>query len=378
MNGARLKKFVGDKNNGMKQICLFLILTIFLISCERKVESDNTLNKSVQLDRELAEKLVELPLACVLTEYPNRLGQTLGAEDDLATPKQLRPAFYGCFDWHSAVHGHWSLVKLLRLYHDLEKTDQIKEVLVQHLSSENIQTELEFFKTEHNRNFERTYGWTWLLKLSQELKLWEDPLGLELAQNLEPLTQHIEKSYLTFLPKLQYPIRTGDHPNTAFGLSFAHDYAVFAENDSLKLMIEKRAKDFYLSDKGCPMEWEPSGYDFLSPCLEEVGLMIRVLPEEDFDRWLGNFMPDILNPNFSLEPGRVGDRADGTLVHLDGLNFSRAWNLYLLAERYPEKDHLQKLAEEHINYSLDQISDENYEGTHWLGTFALKALEDAN
>lgn len=362
-----------------KHFATISIILLALYACQSEQENPvKNETEEVSLDQELARKLVELPLSCVQSEYPNRLGQTIGSGADLATPKQLRPAFYGCFDWHSAVHGHWSLVKLLRLYPDLEKATEIKKVLTQHLSPQNVQTELEFFKTKHNKNFERTYGWAWLLKLSQELKQWEDPLGEELAKNLEPLTQHIENSYQNFLPKLQYPIRTGDHPNTAFGLSFAYDYAVFASNDSLRLIIEKRAKDFYLNDKGCPMEWEPSGYDFLSPCLEEIGLMIRVLSEEEFDPWLTRFMPEIQNQNFSLHPGKVGDRADGTLVHLDGLNFSRAWNLYLLAERYPEKSHLRDLANAHILYSLDQISDENYEGTHWLGTFALKALEDAN
>ncbi len=358
----------------MSRIARFLYLSLILTSCMKESQTEY---EPIAFDREQANRLAKLPLGCIQTEFPNKLGQTLGSAADLATPKELRPAFYGCFDWHSAVHGHWSLVKLLRLYPYLENAEEIRSKLRENITKKHVETELAFFLGEHNKSFERTYGWTWLLKLSQELQQWEDPLGKELADNLEPLTQHIAQSYIKFLPKLQYPIRTGDHPNTAFGLSFAYDYAVFSGNDSLKTSIENRARDFYMKDKGCPIDWEPSGYDFLSPCLEEIGLMIRILPPEEFESWLQNFMPQLLSDTFNLEPGRVGDRADGTLVHLDGLNFSRAWNLYLLANRFPEKKHLRKLADDHIRYSLGEISDENYEGTHWLGTFALQALDSS-
>ncbi len=358
------------------RVYLGIILSVLFSCTTKKQENLEKEIVKIQISSDLANHLAELPLGCIQVEYPNKLGQTLGSDADLLSPRKLRPAFYGCFDWHSSVHGHWSLVRLLNNFPELDKKEEIIRKLKDNITEENIKTELAFFNDKNNKIFERTYGWAWLLKLQMELESWDHPDADKLAQNLKPLSDHLIIAYLKFLPKLQYPIRTGDHPNTAFGLSFAYDYAQFAKNDTLKNLIADRAKDFYKNDSGCPVGWEPSGYDFLSPCLEEIGLMQRVLPEPEFKDWLNDFLPEILNDNFKLEPGKVGDRADGTLVHLDGLNFSRAWNLYRLAKVYPEKMHLLRIANEHISYSLSGISDENYEGTHWLGTFALSALTD--
>lgn len=332
----------------------------------------------VTLGIEEANDLVELPLNCIDTEYPNKLGQTLESKEAIGEPHELHPAFYGCFDWHSSVHAHWSLVNLLKQFPKIEKKEAIREALKNSLSQENIQGEVAYFNRAESDSYERTYGWAWLLKLAEELRTWEDPLGQELAGNLQPLTDLIVKRYMEFLPKLNYPIRVGEHTNTAFGLSFAYDYAKATENEEFKEAIAKRAQDFYLKDDNCPIGWEPSGYDFLSPCLSEVDIMRRVLPKNAFSMWVDDFMPQLKNEDFTMEVGEVSDRSDGKLVHLDGLNFSRAWVFYGLANQYPEQyGHLKNVAEEHIGYSFPNVVGDSYEGGHWLGTFAIYALQEA-
>lgn len=327
-----------------------------------------------KLDLKGANALVELPLFCMNIEYPNRLSQTLGSVEDLKAPNQLHPAFYGCFDWHSSVHGHWSLVSLLRQFPDMNKAEEIKVRLLKNISKENIAIEIEYFKGEHNKSFERTYGWAWLLKLAEELHTWDAPIARELETNLQPLTDLIIEKYITFLPKLNYPLRVGTHSNTAFGLSFAYDYAETTNNEALKNAIETRAKFFFLNDTDCPMRWEPNGNDFLSPCLEEAALMKRLLPKEAFKTWLDAFLPQLKNKDYTLEVGIVSDRTDGLLVHLDGVNFSRAWNLNKIAEGLPEYTHLKFIANHHINYSLKSIFGDGYQGGHWLATFVIYAL----
>jgi hypothetical protein len=309
-------------------------------------------------------------------EYPNKPGQTLGSEEDLGEPHELHPAFYGCFDWHSAVHGHWSLVRLLKTYPDLEKADTIKEKLQENITKKHIQEEVEYFKREHSDAFERTYGWAWLLKLAEELHTWDNSLARKLENNLKPLTDLIVKRFIEYLPKLNYPIRVGEHSNTAFGMAFAWDYAKTVNHKKLKNLIESRAKDFYLNDKDCPFEWEPSGHDFLSPCLDEIYLMRRVLKQKEFEKWMKQFAPQLKSSSFTMEVGKVSDRTDGKLVHLDGLNFSRAWVFYGLAEQYPKYQHLTETANKHVKYSLPNLVGDSYEGGHWLGSFAIYALTE--
>lgn len=335
--------------------------------------------KPVQLSLEQANRLAQLPLDCMNVEYPNKLNQTLASAEELGEPKELHPAFYGCFDWHSSVHGHWALVSLLKRFPNLDKAEEIREKLKASLSAENIQGEIEYFSNSEEGSYERTYGWAWLLKLSQELHSWEDPLARELEENLQPLTDLLAEKFQEFLPKLNYPIRVGEHTNTGFALALAYDYALAAEKQDLKLMIEKRAKDFYLNDDNCPLAWEPSGFDFLSPCFSEIDIMRRVLPENAFQLWMMDFMPQLKNEDFDLELAEVSDRTDGKLVHLDGLNFSRAWVLYGLANQYPEQyGHLKPLANEHLSYSLPNLVGDTYEGGHWLGSFALYALQESS
>lgn len=334
---------------------------------------------AVELSLEQANKLAQLPLNCIQVQYPNKLNQTLAGAEEIAEPKVLHPAFYGCFDWHSSVHGHWTLVSLLRQFPELKKAEEIRKKLQESLSEENIQAEVDYFSNEQESSFERTYGWAWLLKLAAELKAWDDPLARELERNLQPLTTLIEKKFMEFLPKLNYPIRVGEHTNTAFALALAYDYAEVAQNEKLKMLIEKRAKDFYLNDDDCPLSWEPGGFDFLSPCFSEIDIMRRVLPESAFKLWMQDFMPQLKKKDFELEVAEVSDRTDGKLVHLDGLNFSRAWVLYGLAEKYPKQyGHLKEVADEHFAYSFPNLVGDSYEGGHWLGSFALYALQESN
>lgn len=357
-----------------------LLLAIILISCQNKPNkpiSKKAILKPFHLSLKQANHLAVLPIKCVDNEYPNKLNQTIGSAEDLKPPKTLHPAFYGCFDWHSAVHGHWSMVKLLKEFPDLEKAQVLKNKLKANLTKENILAEVAYFKGKHNGSYERTYGWAWLLKLAEELHTWDNPFARELENNLQPLTAVIVDKFLTFLPKLNYPIRVGEHPNTAFGLSFAYDYALTVGDAKLKGAIEKRARDFYVNDKKGPLSWEPNGFDFLSPCLEEVDLMRKVLPKTEFKPWLKGFLPQITKPDFTMEVGKVSDRSDGKLVHLDGLNFSRAWCLYGLANQYPEYGYLSDLATKHLANSLPNVVGDNYEGGHWLGSFAIYALNQA-
>jgi hypothetical protein len=352
-----------------------LILLIWCFSAwSFQAQSDLTLTK------EQAYKLSLLPMKCLQNEYPNKLGQVLNNEEELKSPDELHPVFYGCFDWHSSVHGHWLLVAMLKEYGEqLPNADSIRVKLEEQFTTEKISREIAFFKTKYNDSFERTYGWAWLLKLQLELDSWDDPQSQEWATALRPLSEMIVEKYMIYLPKLVYPIRTGEHINTAFGLTFAYDYAMGSNNQAFVELISKRAKEFYLNDQNYPIHIEPSGYDFLSPALEEADLMRRVLEPLEFQKWLNRFLPQLRKKNFTLIPGKVSDRTDGKLVHLDGLNFSRSWCLYGIAKTSIKRyAHLQKIAEQHIRHSLPSIVDGDYMGEHWLASFAVFALLNVN
>ncbi len=367
-----------------KGFCL-LLLIISSIGCESnssasdaKVKTAAIERKTPVLDLEKANQLIELPLHCVGIEYPNKLNQTINGNEDLQSPTALHPIFYGCFDWHSAVHGYWSMIVLAKEFPDLNRRDEVMNILSQTITKENVAAELAYFEDPTNKSYERTYGWAWLLKMAEALHTWEDPVAKELSANLKPLTDLIVVRYKEFLPKLVYPIRSGEHPNTAFGLAFAYDYAKTTGEAELMALISQRAQDFYSNDASCPIGWEPSGFDFLSPCLEEIDIMRRVLPVSEFKNWLHKFLPQLKEANFKMPVGEVKDRSDGKLVHLDGVNFSRAWVLYGIANQYPDYDHLIDVANEHISHSYSNMIDDNYEGGHWLGSFAIYALQQSN
>lgn len=358
----------------MKYTLLFLAL--ITLSCNNKNQNTKTeqIAKPINIDAKKADYLYTFAYTCIDQEYPNKLGQVLGDSTYLKTPKELHPTFYGCFDWHSAVHGHWTLVNILNTYPDFKEKDEIIRKLQATISKENILKEIEYFDDVHNKTFERTYGWAWLLKLAKSLKESNIPELKALDKNLEPLTQLIENKCIEFFKKLNYPIRVGEHPNTAFGMSFALDYAKNYSPELAKV-IKERAKVFYLNDKGCPINWEPGGFDFLSPCLEEATLMLKVLPKEEYIIWLDQFLPSFREqPSQYISPVEVVDKTDGKMAHLDGLNFSRTWCLYEIGKQL-NNNKMITLANQHFNDSYTKMDTGEYAGAHWLASFALHALK---
>lgn len=341
-----------------------------------KNKEDAKVEEVIELDIENAKKLAKLPMDCIQVEYPNKLDHVISSEADLESPKKLHPTFYGCFDWHSSVHGHWSLVRLLKEFPEMEEADEIKEKLLENISKVNIEKEVHYFKANVHRSSERTYGWAWSLKLAEEIHNWDDPIAKTLEANLQPLTNLMVKNFEDFLPKLTKPVRVGEHQNTAFALNMIYDYAETLENKDLKNLVEFWSKSYYLHDKKCPIDYEPGGFDFLSPCLEEVALMERVMSEKKFRSWLKDFLPQLLDKDFDMKVGKVSDREDGKLVHLDGVNFSRARVFYDLSNKYDDLKHLKALGDKHFNYSFNNILEgDSYMGSHWLGTFALYAMD---
>lgn len=321
-------------------------------------------------DAEIARRLAALALGYVQREFPYQPAHVIRNAEDLHRPRALHPAFYGCFDWHSAVHGHWLLAHVLRRFPQLSEAAAIRAVLAAHLSPANIEGEARYL--EDNRQFERPYGWAWLLKLAQALLEWNDPQARRWSTHLQPLARTIEKLYEQWLPRQTYPIRSGVHTNTAFGIAFALDYARAAQRSRFEAILVQRSKDYFARDRDYPAAWEPGGNDFLSPCLAEADLMRRVLPAKNFRRWFDAFLPAI--PRSLLEPAQVSDRSDGQLVHLDGLNLSRAWCYSALAAAMPDNRTLKAAAQAHLEAGLAHVTSGHYEGEHWLATFAAYAL----
>ncbi len=364
----------------MNKYTLLITFAIFLLGCsELKVHPTGPgelYSSQIKLDKARADYLAQLPMKCIGNPYPYKSGHVTFDKKDQLNHVEAHPAFYGCFDWHSAAHGHWSLIYLLKSFPELENKEKIIAAIDKNLTKENIQQEVAYFSRHKlTKNFERPYGWAWILKLTLELQTWNHPKAEEWHHNLKPLTDLLVEKYKGYLPKLLYPIRVGEHTNTGFGLSFAYDYAKHNNISSLLELIENRCKHYYQKDTACPIHYEPSGYDFLSPCLEEADIMRRVLSKEEFKTWFEKFLPDLANGTTDLIPADVKDRTDGKLVHLDGLNFSRAWCLYSIAAGNPEYNHLIKIADNHLNYSYDKIVDGDYAGEHWLASFALYALQ---
>ncbi len=335
------------------------------------------------LSRQQAGALARLALQAIVREYPNKPEHVMAGPADAKSSRALHPAFYGSYDWHSSVHGHWMLVKLARLFPDLPESAETRTVLRNHLTAENIKVETDYFLRKESKSFERAYGWAWLLKLAEELHGWSDPDAEIWSTNLRPLAELIASRYIDFFPKQTYPIRTGVHPNTAFGLSFAFDYGRAVGDKKLCELVEERARAYYLADELAPANWEPSGADFLSPTLTEADLMRRVLPEAEFRKWFHTFLPAAANgkPASLFEPAIVTDRADPQLVHLDGLNLSRAWAMRevarALAKDDPARAVLASAADKHAAAGLAHITSGDYAGEHWLASFAVYLLSTA-
>ena len=329
-----------------------------------------------------ASNFAQLTLKCVQKKYPNQPALILKAPEDVLPPEKAHPAFYGCYDWHSAVHGHWMLARLLRLFPALPEASQIKKALTENLSPKNISVEAAYFNRPDTKAFERTYGWAWTLKLAEELRLGTSPEAQAWMANVKPLADTLAARYLDFLPKQVYPIRTGLHPNTAFGLAFALDYANVVGDIKLKDLLITRSHDYFGKDIDYPAKLEPSGSDFLSPALAEADLMRRVLPRDQFATWFDGFLPGIAKgePKNLLDIAIVSDRSDPQLGHLDGLNLSRAWCMRHIAAALPDSNPARAVLEEsghaHAADALQHVATGHYEGEHWLGSFAVYLLTE--
>lgn len=334
---------------------------------------------SLTLTATLAESLTHTALANIVREYPGKPDHVLGGAHDVRSPRALHPAFYGSFDWHSCVHMHWLLARLRRLVPGLPQRAGIAEAF-NHLTEANIAAECAYLARPEARSFERTYGWAWLLELVHELGRAEDADATRWHGVLEPLARVFVARFLDYLPRQRYPLRQGLHANSAFALAFALDYARAERCEALAELVSTTALRWFGGDRDAPAAWEPSGADFLSPSLMEANLMRRVLAPDAFAGWLGHFLPGIAaNAPLSLfAPVPVDDRSDPYLVHLDGLNFSRAWCLAGIARSLPPTDArvtvLRDAATTHVTAGMTGLASYDYVGTHWLATFALLAL----
>ena len=305
----------------------------------------------------LASAFVRVALANVEREYPRRLDQLLVAPATEWRPRALHPAFYGSYDWHSAVHMHWLLARLLRLYPSLKP--EVEAVLDVHFAPASMLKELAFFNTPGGATFERPYGWAWLLELQAELirfGRWHDAVA--------PLALGLADRFASYVRTSPYPVRAGTHGNTAFACVLALDYAQAAGDKGLAETIQDAARRWYFEDRDYPAAYEPSGDDFLSPALVEALLMKRVLSTLEFSAWLERFLPPDLGP--LSRPPRVIDHADAKQSHLDGLCLSRAWCFKHLG--------FEDLARPHLESGMPHVVGGDYAGEHWLASFALLAL----
>ena len=350
---------------------IFRCAAVFALLCSNIATAQE---EQDQMDGET--RFMQLALDCVQREYPNKVSHVLQGDSDALPPRALHPAFYGCYDWHSAVHGHWLLVRLLRSSPESELAAAATAALDANLTPQTIAGEVAYFRGEGRASFERPYGLAWLLQPGLELREWDDPRASRWAEALAPLEAEVADRYRSWLPNLLYPIRIGTHNQSAFGFALALDWARETGDRELERLIVEKSLEFHGDDRNCPIAYEPSGEDFLSPCLMEADLMRRILPPDTYPDWLAEFLPGIPTDGSAdwLEPGEVVDPTDGKLVHLDGVNLSRAWNLDAIAAALPEDDArraaLLAAARRHAETGIASVSGENYEGGHWLASFA--------
>lgn len=323
-----------------------------------------------EITRDLAEHFASTALGHVTREYPNKLDHVLTSDADALGPKALHPIFYGSFDWHSCVHGYWTLASVLRLYPDLPNASRIRALFEEMLTPGKAAGELAYLERPTSGGFERPYGWAWMLKLQSALEALDDDRW---AEALRPLAKAFADRFEAFLPKADYPVRTGTHTSTAFAVVLALDYAEQHDPEFADL-LKAKAGAWYGQDAGASA-WEPSQDDFLSPTLMEAACMRRVLAPDTFARWFDAFLPRLADaqPATLFSPARVSDRSDGKIAHLDGLNLSRAWCWRLLAKDHPEAARMRDAADLHLSASLPHVTGD-YMGEHWLASFALLAV----
>lgn len=368
-----------------KQQLLFIVSMLVSLPCLGQLQHSALQSAALPLTEsfgvDAAQRFAKLALACVHKEYPNKLAHSLNGDADVAPPRKLTPAFYGCYDWHSSVHGHWLLARLARSFPDASFAPEARAALQQSLTEANITQEVAYLKAEGRASFERPYGLAWLLQLGAELREWEktEPASIapELAKNLQPLEQAAVERLKTWLPKLSHPVRSGEHSQTAFALGLIIDYARNTGDQDFVSLLVSRARSFYAADRNCPLAYEPSGEDFLSPCLAEADAMRRVFSQQEFAAWLHQFLPQITNQGTGswLQAEKSTDPSDPKLAHIDGLNLSRAWMLDGIAAGLSPADRrlaaLKASSAAHRSAGLAAVTGEHYEGGHWLGSFAV-------
>ncbi len=334
------------------------------------IMASTLLTAGSDFDQTQAARFARLALDCIHKEYPNKIAHSMNSDADVKPPRELTPAFYGCYDWHSAVHGHWLLVRLIRVFPHAPFVAEARREVGRSLTPSNIEQEVKYLNAEGRGSFERPYGLAWLLQLAAELREMNDADAKQWYDALHPLEQAVTARLASWFPKLDHPIRVGEHANTAFGMGLMLDYARITGNTAFGKLVESRARDYYLKDRNCPLAYEPSGEDFLSPCLAEADLVRRILPQGEFARWLTDFLPGV-----NLEPTYVKDFSDGKLYHLAGLNLTRAWMLEGIVSKLPAADARREpfraMAAKLRQAGLDSIKSEHYEGGHWLGSFAV-------
>ncbi len=323
----------------------------------------------------MARRLAAIALGHVGREWPNKLDHVLAGPADLRRPRDLHPVFFGSFDWHSCVHAHWMLARLLRRFPAMAEAAAIRALFDGGFTPAAVAVECAYIDRPFARGFERPYGWAWLLALAAELEGLE---GGRWAAALDPLARAFAGRFREFLPRADYPVRAGTHGNTAFALLLAADWAARQDAD-LHAALGAKARAWYGGDADC-QAWEPGGEDFLSPALVEALCMRRLLSAAEFAPWLARFLPRLAGgePAALVHPVRVSDRTDGRIVHLDGVNLSRAWCWRTLAADWPAGDPRRAralaAAETHLAASLPHVADD-YMGEHWLASFAVLALE---
>jgi hypothetical protein len=338
--------------------------------------------KPYSLDPSRASAFVQLSLACAAREYPNKPSNILDGDDTVLPPRDLTPAFFGCFDWHSAVHGHWAMVRALQRFPGLPEGPAIRRTLNRHLTSERLERELAYLQLERNKTFERPYGWAWLLRLAAELETWDDADARRWAKELRPLASFVAERASDYFPRLSVPVRAGTHANTAFAMVHMLDYARAVGDESFAGLLEGQARRFHSTDRDCPSHFEPSGEDFISPCLAEADLMRRVLDGPEFTPWFDGLLPSFASPRMRplLLPPEVKDPEDPRIGHLIGLSLQRAWALRGIAAALPAEDGRRRVLERsaalHREHALEQMFDSGYGGEHWLASFALYLLTD--
>ena len=365
---SRLKNF----------LCAFVAAFYFCVATESANLSKSPASPSSGgFDARAAERFAKLALECVRKEYPNKISHVLNSDADVAPPRKLTPAFCGCYDWHSSVHGHWLLARLLRTFPNASFAKAARDALKQSLTAENLKAEALYLRGDGRASFERPYGLAWSLQLCAELREWDDPQAREMLANLKPLEDAAVERLRTWLPKLSHPVRVGEHDQTAFALGLVLDYARGKNDEALAKLAADSALKFFSVDKNCPLAYEPSGEDFLSPCLGEADVMRRVLTHADFSKWLTQFLPQVPRTATAdwLPVAISPDPSDPKLAHLDGLNLSRAWMLEnilsSLSADDPRRPALASAAEAHRRAGLAAVTGEHYEGGHWLGSFAV-------